>query len=132
MQRRPDWLGRLLMPLLVINIAGVCKRTLASRCLVLIYSYYELLCSSVSVHGEHPAWIAVCVRTPGLTLVSVDSEQHISLLFPLGQPHFSMSADASPRLMTEVVENGYTLFILCFVLNLKSNLPLKICRLILV
>lgn len=84
MQRRPDWLGLLLMPLLVINIAGVCKRTLASLGLVLIYSYYELLCSSVSVHREHPAWIAVCVCTPGLTLVSVDSKQHISLLFPIG------------------------------------------------
>lgn len=38
-----------------------------------------------------------------------------------------MSADASPRVMTEVVENGYILFILCFVLNLKSNLPLTLC-----
>lgn len=84
MQRRPDWLGRLLVPLLVINIAGVCKRTLASRCLVLINSSYALLGSSVAVHGEHPAWIAVGVCTPGLPLVSVDSKQHISLLFPIG------------------------------------------------
>lgn len=84
MQRRPDWLGRLLVPLLVINIAGVCKRTLTSRCLVLINSSYELLGSSVAVHGEHPAWIAVGVCTPGLPLVSVDSKQHISLLFPIG------------------------------------------------
>lgn len=87
-----------------------------------------MLCSSVSVHGKHPGlYSCLYLHTRPYSCLSRFKATDQPLPFVAGQHHFSMSADASPRVMTEVVENGYILFILCFVLNLKSNLPLTLC-----
>lgn len=104
--------------------------TLPSHCLALIYSCYITRCC-VAVYQcteSIQACIAVCyLHTRPYSCLSRFKATDQPLPFVAGQHHFSMSADASPRVMTEVVENGYILFILCFVLNLKSNLPLTLC-----